>query len=152
MLILVVDDDAIIGLSIALELQDAGHQVLGPATSIDQAQRLADQSHPDLALIDVDVDCPGNGIDLARTLRSTSNAHSMFITARPAEARAHPELALGVIEKPFMSMDIVQSVAIVQTIMNGETASSLTMPRTLDSVLSSVYPVNGVGPIARNSR
>lgn len=131
MLILVVDDEALIGLSIALELQDAGHQVLGPATSIAQAKHLASQSHPDLALIDVDVDCPGDGIDLARNLRSTCVC-SLFITARPAEARAHPELALGVIEKPFMSMDIARSVAIVQTIINGETTAPLEMPHSLE--------------------
>jgi DNA-binding response OmpR family regulator len=132
MLILVVDDEAIIGLSIAVELLDAGHQVLGPATSISEAKDLAGQSHPDLALIDVDIDRPGDGIDLARDLRSGSNVHSLFITARPAKARAHPQFALGVIEKPFMSSDVARSVAVVESIFNGDNPPPAAFPCSLE--------------------
>ena len=119
MLILIVEDQAIIGLAMAMELLDAGHEVLGPVTNIEAAERLAREARPDLALIDIDLQRRGDGVDLARVLRSGSRIQTLFVTGRPVVARANADLALGVIEKPFVSSDIPRSIAVVQAIMDG---------------------------------
>jgi len=132
MVILIVEDQAIIGLAIAMELQDAGHQVLGPVTNTEQAARLVEQSHPELALIDVDLQRAGDGIDLARSLSSDSSVQTLFVTGRPTAARAHADLALGVLGKPFASSDIPRCVAVLQTIMNGGIPAPPDIPSQLE--------------------
>jgi hypothetical protein len=66
----------VIGLAIAMELQDAGHEGLDPVTSIEAAEGLAHEAHRDLALIDIDLQRHGDGIDLARSL-PMSISHSV---------------------------------------------------------------------------
>lgn len=132
MVILIVEDQAVIGLAIAMELQDAGHEILGPVTTIEAAERLAHEAHPALALIDIDLQRHGDGIDLARSLRSASNIQTLFITGRPIAARANADLALGVIEKPFVSSEIPRSIAVLQAIMAGGSPPSGDIPSQLE--------------------
>ncbi|UEM24264.1 response regulator (plasmid) [Skermanella mucosa] len=55
MQILVVEDEAIIALYIGMTLQEAGHEVVGVASSLDDAVKLLDQKIPDIALIDINL-------------------------------------------------------------------------------------------------
>jgi AmiR/NasT family two-component response regulator len=50
-------------MSLTWELEDAGHKVLGPVSSMAHAQRLAEQARPDLALIDIDLQRQPQGIE-----------------------------------------------------------------------------------------
>lgn len=53
--ILVVEDEALIALSLEAFLVEFGCSVVGPAASIDQARRLARTSGLDVALLDINV-------------------------------------------------------------------------------------------------
>lgn len=53
--VLVVEDDALLGLDIAQQLTDAGLEVLGPAISVASALRLMRQTGCDVAVLDVNL-------------------------------------------------------------------------------------------------
>lgn len=53
MRILVVDDDAIIAMDTAEILQMAGHEVVGPATTVAQALDMIDEMPVDAAVLDI---------------------------------------------------------------------------------------------------
>ena len=53
--VLVVEDDALLGLDIAQQLTDAGLEVLGPAISVAKGLRLVAQTGCDVAVLDVNL-------------------------------------------------------------------------------------------------
>ncbi|THD42936.1 MAG: response regulator [Bradyrhizobium sp.] len=53
--VLVVEDDALIGLDIAQQLSDAGLEVMGPAVSVAKAFRLMSEKTCDAAVLDVNL-------------------------------------------------------------------------------------------------
>ncbi|WP_128292965.1 response regulator [Afifella aestuarii] len=54
--VLVLDDEAMIAGTMKLLLEDAGHEVVGPAASLDDAMRLADTETIDVAILDANVE------------------------------------------------------------------------------------------------
>lgn len=55
MQILVVEDEFLIATEIMGILEDAGHQVLGPAGSVNAAEKLLARERPDVAIIDANL-------------------------------------------------------------------------------------------------
>jgi two-component system, response regulator PdtaR len=110
MVVLIVEDEAIIAYCTAVQLEEAGHMVLGPASSSDEALELASRSPPDVALIDVDLEEPGAGIGLAQQLRSRHDVVIVFTTGQTELARAHADIALGVITKPYDPSELAEIV------------------------------------------
>lgn len=116
MLILIVEDDPICGLSVAYALEEAGHAVIGPASRQAEALSLAQRFRPQLALVDIDLEHPGEGIELARLLREM-DVQSVFVSAQHGVASQNSELALGLIGKPFDPEDVPRSVEVVAALM-----------------------------------
>lgn len=54
-LVLVVDDEVLIALDVALTLEDAGYRVLGPALTLEQAMALIEREKPDAAVLDINI-------------------------------------------------------------------------------------------------
>jgi two-component system, response regulator PdtaR len=131
MLILVAEDEALVACTLVLQLQGAGHRVLGPASSLEQAERLARNEQPDLALVDIDLHQQGDGVKLARSLINLG-VPSLFMTGRPWAARAAADAALGVIAKPYNPEDIDESVAIVESMLKGGAAPTSSLPPSLE--------------------
>jgi two-component system, response regulator PdtaR len=132
MLILIVEDQALLGMSLTWELEEAGHRVLGPVGSIAHAKRLAAQERPDLALIDIELQRQEEGIELARSLQTQLAIPSLILSSDPTAIRAHTNAVLGVIAKPFNPADIHRSVAVAQTVMQGGTPPPPSIPRVLE--------------------
>lgn len=53
--VLIVEDEAIIAMELEGSVKDLGYSVLGPALSLDAANALLDESEPDAALLDINV-------------------------------------------------------------------------------------------------
>lgn len=53
--ILVVEDDALIAMELGERLDELGYEVVGPAQSIDEAERLVAGQKPDAALLDANL-------------------------------------------------------------------------------------------------
>src|SRR5690606_41929575 len=71
MKVLIVAEELLIAMSLAAELELAGHQVLGPCASADEALRSLDGRHVDLALIDAALHAPLSGSELAKIGRAS---------------------------------------------------------------------------------
>jgi DNA-binding response OmpR family regulator len=119
MVILVVEDEAIIGFCLTHVLEEAGHFVEGPALSSSEALALARANPPDLALIDIDLESPGSGICLARKLCEQYGCVIIFTTGQPEIARTHADCAIGMIAKPYDPGEVPALVSYAEALVSG---------------------------------
>ena len=131
MQVLLVEDEPIIGEDAAEMLREAGHQVCGPASTVDEAVRLAGETHADLALVDINLAGAEEGPRLARALWALFGVPSLFVTAQPEQARQHKDAAVGVLSKPYAAGELVQSVPVAHAAAAGEEPRSW-RPRNLE--------------------
>jgi CheY-like chemotaxis protein len=99
--VLVLEDEAIIAYCSAAMLEEAGHAVLGPAHTSSEALALVRDHPPDVALIDIDLETPEAGIGVARQLRTQFGTAIVFTTGRMELARAHSDIAFVALSKPY---------------------------------------------------
>ena len=132
MLILVAEDEALVAVTLALQLEAGGHRVLGPASTLEHAEALALTERPDLALVDIDLTGRGDGVTLARELQDRWQIPSFFMTGRPDAARAAADAALGVISKPYDLADIDDSLLIAESIIGGGSPPPPPVPPALE--------------------
>src|SRR4051794_27625854 len=100
MLVLVVEDEAIIAYCSAAILEEAGFTVLGPAHTSGEALELS-RKRPDVALVDIDLETSGAGIGLAQQLHAQYGTAIVFTTGRLDEATSHRDVAVAVLSKPY---------------------------------------------------
>src|SRR5262245_41327430 len=118
MIVLIVEDEPIIALSLARVLENAGHAVIGPAFNREEAVEAIGCQRPDLALIDINLQGKLEGTDLARSLQSLG-IPSIFLSAQYATAYANADAALGIIGKPYTAEGVRDSLTVVDTILKG---------------------------------
>ena len=131
MQVLLVEDEPIVAEDAAEMLREAGHQVAGPATTVDEAVRLAQETRADLALVDINLCGAEEGPRLARALWALFGVPSLFVTAQPEQARQHRDAAVGVLCKPYAAGELVQSVPVAKAVAAGEEPRSW-RPRNLE--------------------
>jgi CheY-like chemotaxis protein len=106
--VLVVEDEAIIGLLLSQVLSGRGHEVCGIAATEAEAIALAAQYKPDLLIVDAGLH-DGSGVSaVADILRARFIPH-IFITGDLAGVRALRPDAM-VLEKPFLESDLVRAI------------------------------------------
>lgn len=111
MLVLVVEDEAIIAYCSVAMLEDAGYVVLGPAHTSSEALELARSKRPDVALVDIDLEVPDAGIGVANQLRAQYGTAIVFTTGQMDAARDHSDIAVATLSKPY---DPAELAGIVQ--------------------------------------
>ena len=112
--ILIVEDEMLLALDLEQMLRNAGYEVCGVATDVDEAVSAAEKHMPDLALMDVRLAHDSSGIDAARRLRWCWNVPSIFVSAnldRVTRAHAMEAAPLGFVDKPYRQRDILAAVA-----------------------------------------
>jgi len=118
-IILLVEDEPLIAMSLEAGLSDAGHHVLGPASTAGRALALAEDSRPELALVNIELRDGSSGADLARTMRARWGVPSLFISGQVLEARRNEAAALGYIAKPYTPEIVLAAVEVVKAIIEG---------------------------------
>src|ERR1700730_11617184 len=102
--ILIVEDEALVASYIEEVLAESGFRVAGIAASGPEALSLAEETQPRLALVDIRLTGPIDGIELACVLRQTFWIPAIFLPA-PADneppRRAAIAEPLGFLPKPF---------------------------------------------------
>ena len=63
MRVLIVEDEALIAMALADSLEDAGHEVVGPAATMAEALALCEGAPPELAVLDINLRDGSNGVD-----------------------------------------------------------------------------------------
>ena len=122
MLILIVEDEPILAWSLAQALREAGHTILGPTASSDEAIELSARYMPRLALVDITLDGQIEGIGIARRLKNEMSIASIFMTAQPTLARENADAALGLIEKPYLPEGVSRAIAVIDEVLDGRAA------------------------------
>lgn len=80
--VLIVDDEALVALTLEAMVQDMGHEVTGTAANSIDALALAIKTDPDIVLMDVRLGRMGyEGIAAAATIRARTRAAIVFVTA-----------------------------------------------------------------------
>jgi DNA-binding response OmpR family regulator len=119
MIVLVAEDEAITAVLLDLALRAAGHEVLGPVATVEDALELTERNRPDLALIDIRLLHGGNGVWLARTLCERSGVPTLFLSGQTAQARAASDCAIGLLGKPYGPEEVVAAVATIGELLAG---------------------------------
>jgi DNA-binding NarL/FixJ family response regulator len=107
--VLVVEDDALVALGIRLTLIELGYEVVGIAASESEAVALAAVEQPDLALMDIRLRGPVDGVDTARRLRADHGIRSVYLSAYADEqtmARVAQTYPLGFVQKPYAASQL----------------------------------------------
>lgn len=99
--VLIVEDEALILMQLESQLEDAGHVVVGTAVSAAEAVRLARQTLPDIAFVDLQLHGGSSGLNVARALRDLDGVTVVFITANARQLGDDFEGAAAVMAKPF---------------------------------------------------
>jgi two-component system, response regulator PdtaR len=111
--ILVVEDDALVASYIQEVLEESGFAIAGVASSGPEAMALAGDGRPDLALVDIKLAGPMDGIEVARLMRGRFNVHSIFLSGvcdPETMARAKAAGPLGFLEKPFRPSQVFNAL------------------------------------------
>jgi two-component system, response regulator PdtaR len=111
--ILVVEDDFLIALQTEAALTEAGFEVIGSATTAEEAVALAKAQQPCLAVMDIRLASERDGIDAARELFKEFNIRCIFATAHDdphTRGRAEPYAPLGWLAKPYTMTSLVTLV------------------------------------------
>jgi PAS domain S-box-containing protein len=111
--VLIVEDEAIIGLDMKRLLADAGFDVAAVAATAKQAMRLVQTSSPDLVLMDIHIKGPVDGIDTAHHIRQKFRLPVVFVTAHADKntlERARQSGPFGFITKPISALGLVSTI------------------------------------------
>lgn len=111
--IMIVEDDYLIAAEIEGALVEAGYEVAGVAASAEEALELAAARHPVLAVMDIRLVGPRDGIDVALELFGTHGIRCIFATAHhTAEARERARAAdpLAWIPKPYTMAALIEAI------------------------------------------
>src|SRR5919199_456354 len=102
--ILIVEDEALVSSYIRNVLEESGFVVSGIASSGPEAVSLASEQFPDLALVDIKLAGPMDGIEVAQLLYEKFQIRSIFLSGvhdPQTMERAKSANPLGYLQKPF---------------------------------------------------
>ena len=114
--VLIVEDEALVALTLEDVLTEAGYLVCGVADRPADALEIARVMTPDLAIVDVRLAGGGDGIALGGLLVVLLPAiRILFATGNPAEVRARARAGHGCLSKPFQSEWLLAALDSIQT-------------------------------------
>ena len=132
MRILFVEDDPIIALSAEQTLTSAGHDVIGPFYTAEDALVGASGARADMAVVDINLSGHNEGLDVARQLRKRHGLPSVFATGQADVARGNKDAALGFLQKPYTDVALRDLVDVVATILKGGLPPPPSIPAGLE--------------------
>jgi DNA-binding response OmpR family regulator len=112
--ILIVQDDFLAAERLRLLLMKAGHEVVGVAGRTRGAVDLANQHHPDLAIVDMMLEVDVDGIKTATELARRQKIKILITTGFPdsvIQAEGVPGLACAIVKKPYTDGEVLAAVA-----------------------------------------
>lgn len=111
--ILLIEDNPAIAEMMEAALIEEGFRVVGIADTADRAVQLARLYHPDLAITDIRLPGPRDGIQAALQILQETGARSIFATGNldtVAAGRCAHARPLGWLTKPYSSAELVAAV------------------------------------------
>lgn len=128
--ILIVEDDSQLATTLKYLVEDnPRYRVVAVVDDCDQAIAAAEAHDPDLALVDLRLARGNTGFAVAVRL-GDYGVPCLFVTGRAPDFPM-PDLALGVLLKPFTAEDVHRSLAAAEDMMRGRETLRPKMPLNL---------------------
>ena len=128
--ILIVEDDQPLAETLRFLVEDnPRYRVVGMAEELTGALEMAAAEQPDLALVDLRLARGSTGFSVAVRLNDMG-VPCLFVTGR-APGFAMPDLALGLLLKPFTGNDVHRALALAEDVMRGRETLRPRLPRNL---------------------
>lgn len=111
--ILVVEDESIVSKDIQQSLKKLGYNIVGAASTGERAIEIANETKPDLVLMDIMLKGDMSGIETAAKIKETLSIPVIYLTAYADEntlAKAKVTEPYGYIIKPFKEIDLHTSI------------------------------------------
>jgi two-component system, response regulator PdtaR len=111
--ILIVEDDLLVAAQIEGTLIEGGLEVVGIATTAEEALELAGRNQPELAVVDIRIAGSSDGVDTAIELFRLHGIRCVFASAfsdQEARQRAEAAAPLGWVQKPYSMALLSQAV------------------------------------------
>ena len=113
--VLIVEDEALVALTLEDVLIEAGYVVCGIADRPADALEIARVMEPDIAIVDVRLAGGGDGITLGEQLAGLLPVRILFATGNPAVVRARARAGHGCLSKPFQSEWLLAALDQIQS-------------------------------------
>jgi len=116
--ILIVQDDFLAAERLRRLLEQAGYVVVGVASRTKGAHELAENHHPDLAIIDMMLEVDVDGVHTATALARLHDMKILITTGFPDSVvraeRVH-EIACAIVKKPYSDEELLAAVSRCRT-------------------------------------
>ena len=123
MKIMIVEDEALLALELELEVESAGHVVVGTAASLKAAFDIIETSVPEFAFVDVHLSDGPSGIDIGRRL-ADRKIPFVFVTGNVRRIPDDFVGALGAIEKPYTMNGLQNALTYITATVAGLEAAA----------------------------
>src|ERR1044071_3964342 len=107
--ILVVEDEGLVALDLTERLKRFGYEVTANAASGEEALARAEETAPDLILMDIRIQGPLDGVAVAQAVRVYRDVPVVFLTAHSDAGTVQRALTtepLGFVLKPFKDREL----------------------------------------------
>ena len=121
--ILIVEDNALIAITLEATLTGAGYTVAGPVATRHRALAIAAATPPRIALLNIRLRDGSSGIDLARMLKEQWDTAVIFLTGDTIDTPEHRDAAIGMLSKPYTDEALLHAVAFAGQVKDGAAAS-----------------------------
>lgn len=111
--ILVVEDERIVALDMEMFLTDMGHEITGVAATAEEAIRKAEETVPDVLLMDIMLDGEMDGIEAAEVIRRRFSIPVIYVTAhadKETRERAESTKPLAYLIKPVRAFELCMAL------------------------------------------
>jgi DNA-binding response OmpR family regulator len=112
--VLIIEDEALLAMELESLVEDAGHSVVGWATSLIEARSMVDTTDADIAFVDIHLTDGPTGVDVAEYIGEKKNSMVVFMTANPKRIPDHFAGAIGVIAKPYTMNGLTSALRYLQ--------------------------------------
>lgn len=120
--IMVVEDEMIIAAKVSMFLGELGYEVTAMLPGAEEALAHLELHRPDLALLDIQLGGPTDGIALAQELREKYRLPVIFLTANADDAtfeRAKAAQPFAFLQKPFRKTELQRALELAIARMGG---------------------------------
>lgn len=112
--VLIVEDEALLAMELESLVEDAGHSVVGWATSSAEARAMVDTLEADIAFVDVHLTDGPTGVSVAEYIAARKSSMVVFMSANPKRIPESFCGAIGVIAKPYTMNGLMAALRYLQ--------------------------------------
>src|SRR5581483_9185937 len=113
--VLIVDDHDLVAQALADGVRLAGYGVCGIAATAAAALELMRRHRPSLAVVDVNLEREGSGVELARRLTAIAPLGIIYVTGYPEQVET-ADVGHAWLVKPYRVLDLINGLRVVEAL------------------------------------